>query len=80
MSEAERPSRVGAGHIVTVDDVRELCGASTPHFALQLRNRLRALIADLTANNPARVEAEREIARLNELATSGEALLLDPLD
>src|SRR3712207_7312879 len=27
------------GRPVTVDDVRALMGASTPHFALQLRNR-----------------------------------------
>ena len=32
---------------VTVDDVRQLMGASTPHFALQLRNRIRTLIRGL---------------------------------
>ena len=40
MSEAEQPSRLQTGHEVTVDDVRQLMGASTPHFALQLRNRI----------------------------------------
>ena len=47
MSQAENPDRLRAGREVTVDDVRALMGASTPHFALQLRNRIRALIRDL---------------------------------
>ena len=73
MSEAENPSvRQKAGAEVTVDDVRRLMGASTPHFALQLRNRIRALIRDLPAGHPARIEGEREIARLDRLAFAGE--------
>ena len=32
---------------VTLEDVRQLMGASTPHFALQLRNRIANLIAGL---------------------------------
>ena len=47
-------------------------GASTPHFALQLRNRIRNLIAGLPADHPARVEGEREIARLETLAFGSE--------
>ncbi len=47
-------------------------GASTPHFALQLRNRISALIRDLPAGHPARIEGEREIARLDRLAYDGE--------
>jgi hypothetical protein len=47
-------------------------GASTPHFALQLRERIRALIRDLDPGDPARIEGEREIARLDELAFLGE--------
>jgi hypothetical protein len=57
---------------VTVEDVRRLMGASTPHFALQLRNRIRNLIVDLPADHPARVEGEREVARLEQLGVSGE--------
>jgi hypothetical protein len=60
------------GHRVTVDDVRQLMGASTPHFALQLRERIRALIRHLGPDDPARREGEREIARLDELAFAGE--------
>jgi hypothetical protein len=72
MSEAEHPIRRSTDHEVTVDDVRQLMGASTPHFALQLRNRIARLIAGLPAGHPARVEGEREIARLTRLGFSGE--------
>jgi hypothetical protein len=72
MSEAENPDRLRPGRDVTVDDVRQLMGASTPHFALQLRERIRHLVADLPADHPARVEGEREIARLDKLAFAGE--------
>ena len=44
MSQAENPERMRQSHEVTVEDVRQLMGASTPHFALQLRERIRALI------------------------------------
>ncbi|HKG40271.1 MAG TPA: hypothetical protein VKB25_14875 [Conexibacter sp.] len=72
MSQAEHPDRLSPAHDVTVEDVRQLMGASTPHFALQLRERIRRLIADLPAGHPARVEGEREIARLDALAYAGE--------
>ncbi len=72
MSEAEHPDRLHAGREVTMDDVRQLMGASTPHFALQLRERIRRLIRGLPDDHPARVEGEREVARLDELAYAGE--------
>jgi hypothetical protein len=72
MSEAEHPIRRTRDHEVTVDDVRQLMGASTPHFALQIRNRIARLIDGLPAGHPARVEGEREIARLTRLGYSGE--------
>jgi hypothetical protein len=72
VSEAENPIRRSTEHEVTVEDVRQLMGASTPHFALQLRNRIARLIAGLPDGDPARVEGEREIARLTRLGYSGE--------
>src|SRR5712672_2226751 len=70
VSEYEMPSRLRREP--TVEDVEQLMGASTPHFALQIRNRMKALIADLPADHPARRLGEREIARLDRLAVDGE--------
>jgi hypothetical protein len=72
MSQTEDPRRVARAQEVTVEDVRQLMGASTPHFALQLRNRIAALIAGLPPEHPARIEGEREIARLERLGFTGE--------
>ncbi len=72
MSQSEHPDRLKPGREVTVEDVRQLMGASTPHFALQLRERIRTLIRALPGDHPARVEGEREIARLNQIAFAGE--------
>jgi hypothetical protein len=68
MSEAETPELLGGGHELTVEDVRALAGPSTPHFALQVRNRIRRLIEPLPPGHPARVEGERKIAELDDLA------------
>ena len=67
MSESERPDRL-SGREITVEDVRALAGPATPHFALQIRNRIERLIASLPANHPARLEGERQAERLTELA------------
>jgi hypothetical protein len=72
VSEAEHPDRLKPGREATVDDVRALMGASTPHFALQLRERIRALIRSLPPDHPARVLGEQEIARLDGIAWAGE--------
>jgi hypothetical protein len=72
MSQAEHPDRLRPERDVTVEDVRQLTGASTPHFALQIRERIRRLIRGLPADHPARVEGERELARLEAIAFEGE--------
>jgi hypothetical protein len=66
MSEAERPDRLARRP--TVDDIRALAGPSTPHFALQVRNRIKHLIEPLEPGDPARIEGELQIGRLDELA------------
>jgi hypothetical protein len=68
MSEAERPERLEPGRRVTVEDIRALAGPSTPHFALQVRNRIERLIQPLPEGDSARAEGERQIARLEQLA------------
>jgi len=80
MSQAEHPDRLREGREVTIEDVRQLMGASTPHFALQLRERIRKLIAGLPAGHPARLEGEREMARLDRLAYTGEVRGHEPED
>ena len=73
MSEAEHPGLLGPSHEVTVEDVRALTGAVTPHFALQVRNRVRRLIEPLADDHPARIAGLRKIAELEDLARhSGE--------
>lgn len=72
MAEAEQPKRLRPGHRVTVDDVRQLMGASTPHFALQLRNRIAKLVRALPDDDPARLLGLQEIARLERLGFTGE--------
>ena len=70
MSEYEQPGRLDREP--TVEDVQQLMGASTPHYALQIRNRIRTLISGLPDGHPARVLGEREIARLELLAEGSE--------
>jgi hypothetical protein len=70
MAQAEQPERLRRP--VTVDDVRQLMGSSTPHFALQIRTRIQRLIDGLPEDDPARRLGEQEIARLERLAYDGE--------
>ena len=70
MSEYERMDRLEREP--TVEDIRQLMGASSPHFALQIRNRIRNLTAGLAPDHPARIAGEQEMARLERLAVDGE--------
>jgi hypothetical protein len=51
----------------TVDDIDALVGPATPHFAFQLRARVRELIQDLPENNPVRRYGEEKIDLLDRL-------------
>ena len=68
MSEAERVELEDARQRPLIDQIRAPVAPSTPHFALQARNRIATLIEDLPADDPARIEGERQIAHLNDLA------------
>jgi len=73
MSETERPELLSPDHRVTNEDIRALTGAATPHFALQVRNRVQRLIEPLAQDDPVRAYGARKIAELEELARhSGE--------
>ncbi|HEU5363658.1 MAG TPA: hypothetical protein VFU56_09975 [Gaiellaceae bacterium] len=54
-------------HKPTRDDVDALLGPATPHFAYQLRARVRELVAGLDENDEVRRYAETQIDRLDRL-------------
>ena len=54
-------------HEPTRDDVDALVGPATPHFAYQLRARVRELVADLPEDHDVRRYAEAKIALLDRL-------------
>ena len=51
----------------TKDDVDALVGPATPHFAFQLRARVRALIRELPEDHPVRVYGQEQMEVLNRL-------------
>ena len=52
---------------ITRDDIDALVGPATPHFAYQLRARVRQLIADLPEDDPVRRYGEEKIDLLDRL-------------
>jgi hypothetical protein len=52
---------------LTRDDIDELVGPATPHFAYQLRARIRNLIADLPEDDPVRRYGEEKMEVLDRL-------------
>jgi hypothetical protein len=51
----------------TIEDIDALVGPATPHFAFQLRARVREAIADLAEDHPVRRYGEEKIALLERL-------------
>ena len=51
----------------TRDDVDALVGPATPHFAYQLRARVRELVVDLPDGHEVRRYAEEQMQRLDRL-------------
>ena len=52
---------------VTRDDIDELVGPATPHFAYQIRARVRELIAELPKDHPVKRYGEEKIELLDRL-------------
>jgi hypothetical protein len=52
----------------SIRDVDALAGPATPHFALQLRARVRELIEDLPNDHPVRRYGEEKMRLLEDLA------------
>jgi hypothetical protein len=51
----------------TRDDIDALVGPATPHFAYQLRARVRELVMDLPEDHPVRRYGEEQMERLDRL-------------
>ena len=51
----------------TVDDIDALVGPATPHFAYQLRARVRELVEDLPPEHPVRKYGEEKMELLDRL-------------
>jgi hypothetical protein len=65
------------------DDIDALVGPATPHFAPQLRARVRELIADLPEDDPVRRYGEQKIELLDRLgyaSSKAEDLPAEPRD
>jgi hypothetical protein len=52
---------------LTRDDIDALVGPATPHFAYQLRARVRQLISELPEDDPVRRYGEEKIELLDQL-------------
>lgn len=51
----------------------QMVGAATPHFALQIRERVGSYLAQLAEDDPRRATLEAHMAHLEALASGGEA-------
>ena len=54
------------------DELAQLVGAATPHFALQIRERVASYAKSLPADHPRQAELSRQLERLERLASGGE--------
>jgi hypothetical protein len=64
----------------TRDDIDALVGPATPHFSMQIRARVRALIHDLPEDHPVRVYGDEQIALLERLAFASSKADEGPLE
>jgi len=51
----------------TKDDIDALVGPATPHFAYQIRARVRDVVSDLAPDHPVRRYANEQVALLERL-------------
>jgi hypothetical protein len=64
----------------TKDDIDALVGPATPHFAFQLRARVRALISDLPEDHPVRTYGEEQMELLERLGFATSKAAEGPLE
>jgi hypothetical protein len=56
-----------ASAVPTIEEIDALVGPATPHFAYQIRARVRELVLDLPEDNPIRRYAEEQMELLDRL-------------
>lgn len=64
----------------TIEAVTALTCAATPHFAFQIRARVRDLIRDLPSGHPVRVYGEQQVAMLERLGRCTSRAAEGPLE
>lgn len=64
----------------TIDDVDALVGPATPHFAYQLRARVRELVAELPPDHPVRRYGEEKMELLDRLGYASSRAADGPLE
>jgi hypothetical protein len=64
----------------TIDDIDALVGPATPHFAYQIRARVKALIKDLPPGHPVRHYGEEKIELLDRLGYASSKAEEGPLE
>lgn len=62
------------------DELAQLVGAATPHFAFQIRDRVLQYAAVLPPDHPRQAELARHLERLDRLGYGGEAAGVRALD
>jgi hypothetical protein len=64
----------------TIDDIDYLVGPATPHFAYQIRARVKGLVDDLPADHQVRRYAEEKMALLDCLGHASSKAEEGPLE
>jgi hypothetical protein len=64
----------------TKDEIDALVGPATPHFAAQLRARVRALVRDLPEDHPVRMHGEEQMDLLERLGYSSSKAAEGPVE
>jgi hypothetical protein len=64
----------------TIADVDALIGPATPHFAYQIRARVRELVKDLPEDHPVRRYGEEQMAMLDRLGHASSTARDSPLE
>jgi hypothetical protein len=66
--------------IPSEEELARLVGSATPHFALQIRDRVAQMATALPPDHARQPQLARHLARLEEIAVAGESAGRERLD